>query len=60
MKHSTGTFDGEWVCPVTGTAYHQTWTDHALPDMFNKCDQCFPDEFKPVGQRLQELNDSRR
>ncbi len=60
MRHPTGVFDGDWICPVTNTVYHQTWTDPDLPGIFNKCDQCFPGEFKPAGQRLTELNNSRK
>ena len=54
MRHPT---DGDlkWICPIKGTAFVQAWTDHDMEGCFNKCEQCCPDEYKSVKQRLREI-----
>ncbi len=50
--HSTGE---KRVCPIKGTPFVQAWTDHGMKGCFNKCEQCYPKEYKSVSQRLREI-----
>ena len=47
-------------CPVTGRTFKQSWTAHDRWGSLNSCKNCNPHNFKPIGQRLHELNESRR
>ena len=56
MKHPENAVGSTRVCPITKKLFHTAWTDHSLPDCYNKCEQCFPDEYISMGERLAELN----
>ncbi len=55
MRHPINEVGKKRLCPVTGTEFNEAWTDHTLPSCYNKCDQCYPKEYKPVSQRLADL-----
>ena len=56
MYHPATAIGNKRICPVTKKLFDMAWTDHNLPGCFNKCKQCFPEEYISVGQKLAELN----
>ncbi len=51
---------GDWICPIKGKKYKETWMDHDRPGGNNSCIHCNPKNYKPIGQKLRELNEARK
>jgi len=52
--------DGKIFCPITKKYVDSSFTDHDIEGSFNSCKYCNPDKFKPLKQRLRELNTERK
>jgi hypothetical protein len=59
MRHPVEAWGEERICPITKKVFHSAWSDKE-EGFFTKCDQCCPEGYKPLGQRLHELNERRK
>jgi hypothetical protein len=56
MRHSTEFPIDQWICPSTGKPFDSAWSEEKT---FDSCNSCRPENSKPVGQRLHELEEDR-
>ncbi len=60
MSENTMDHYGRDTCPVTGRPFGgESWTDHALPGTCNRCKECDPVGYMPIGVRLHKLERER-
>ena len=60
MKYEHYWENGFLICVFTGKKSKEGFTDHSREGFFNSCEHCNPDKYKPLSQRLSELNEQRK
>lgn len=57
MRHPVNEPLDKWICPITGEPFNSAWSEEKTSD---SCEQCKPEKYKPLGQRLRELDQQRQ
>ena len=57
MRHPVEAPIAKWICPITGEPFDSAWSEEKTLD---SCDRCKPKNYKPLAQRLHELDRKRQ